>query len=176
MSQEQKTINILFVCLGNICRSPMGEGLFRHHVEMAKEESQFYIDSAGVGAWHIGNPPDSRMITTAAGHDVDISKQKARQFRSEDLEAYDLILCMDRENQHDVLYLDSHDEYGHKVKLLREFDSHPEDYQVPDPYYGGDQGFENVFQMLDRSTKRLLESLLAHEANNPMPSSNQNES
>lgn len=140
----------------------MGEGLFRNHVEKEGLNSKYFIDSAGVGAWHIGNPPDARMIKTAASHGVDISGQKARQFRAEDLLAFDLILCMDRENLHDVLYLDSHDEYGHKVKLLREFDSQPEDFQVPDPYYGGDQGFENVYQMVDRSTKRLLDSLGAH--------------
>lgn len=154
--------SVLFVCLGNICRSPVAEGVFRHHVQEAGLSDAFHIDSAGTGAWHVGQSPDSRMTRTAASNGVDISQQHARQFVAEDLERFDLILAMDKSNLHDILYLDDGDAFGNKVKLFREWDPEPGDFQVPDPYYGGDEGFRNVFKMVDRTSSALLGSLKAH--------------
>ncbi|MDA0684319.1 MAG: low molecular weight phosphotyrosine protein phosphatase [Bacteroidetes bacterium] len=154
--------SVLFVCLGNICRSPVAEGVFRHQVEEAGLTGAFTIDSAGTGAWHVGQSPDSRMTKSAASQGVDISKQHARQFVEEDLERFDLILAMDKSNLHDILYLDKGDTFGHKVKLFREWDPEPGDFQVPDPYYGGDEGFRNVFTMVERTSQALLGSLKAH--------------
>lgn len=151
---------VLFVCLGNICRSPLAEGVFRHYVRKTGLEEHIEIDSAGTGSWHVGEPPDRRMRQTAAQHGISLDGQRARQFAKEDLEAYDHILAMDKENLQDILYLDDDDAFGHKVRLFREFDPEPGDFQVPDPYYGGSQGFENVFQIVDRTARTLLHRLV----------------
>ncbi|GIV59060.1 low molecular weight phosphotyrosine protein phosphatase [Rhodocaloribacter litoris] len=154
-------IKVLFVCLGNICRSPLAEGVFRHLVRERGLEDRFDIDSAGTGSWHVGEPPDRRMRETARRHGVPLDGQRARQFTARDLEHYDHIFVMDRDNLHDVLFLDREDRYGNKVRLFREFDPEPGDYQVPDPYYGGAQGFENVFAIVERTARTLLDRLVA---------------
>ncbi|ARA91713.1 protein tyrosine phosphatase [Rhodothermaceae bacterium RA] len=151
---------VLFVCLGNICRSPLAEGVFRHYVRKAGLEDHIEVDSAGTGSWHVGEPPDRRMRRTAEAHGISLDGQRARQFEKEDLERFDHIFAMDKENLQDILYLDDGDAYGHKVRLFREFDPEPGDYQVPDPYYGGPQGFENVFQIVDRTARTLLHRLV----------------
>lgn len=155
-------VGVLFVCLGNICRSPLAEGVFRHQVRAAGLEDRFLIDSAGTGAWHVGQPPDSRMRQTARTHGIDLDGQQARQFAPEDLERFDHILVMDKDNLHDVLYHDRDGLFGHRVRLLREFDPEPGDFQVPDPYYGGSRGFEEVFAIVSRATHVLLHRLV-HE-------------
>lgn len=154
---------VLFVCLGNICRSPLAEAVFRDIVERRGIADQFEIDSAGTGAWHVGHPPDSRMSATADSHGVSMDAIRGRQFVSEDLDQFDHIFAMDRDNLHDILSMDSSRTAGpnseqFRVRLFREADPEPGDYQVPDPYYGGDSGFENVYQIVDRTCRALVDS------------------
>lgn len=156
---DQK-VRICFVCLGNICRSPLAEGIFRHLVKEANLNDAFEIDSAGTGDWHVGQSPDRRMRETARKNGVSLSGQRARQFVAKDLSYYDHIFAMDKNNLHDILYLDRHDRYGHKARLFREFDPEPGDYQVPDPYYGGRQGFDNVYAIAERTARLLLHRLI----------------
>ena len=157
-----RPVRVLFVCLGNICRSPLAEGVFRDKVEAAGLSDRIEIDSAGTGAWHAGEPPDRRMIATAKGHGVDIAQQRARQFVDTDLADYDHILAMDKSNLHDILYLDGGQDFGQRVTLFRQWDPEPGTYEVPDPYYGGPEGFEEVYRMVDRTSENLLAGLKAH--------------
>ena len=156
----QLQIRVLFVCMGNICRSPLAEGIFRNATDEEGVADAFEIDSAGTGSWHVGDPPDRRMHETAVLHGVSLDGQRARQFNRRDLEHYDHIFVMDRDNLHDVQYLDTDDQFTHKVRLFRELDPEPEDYQVPDPYYGGGDGFEIVFKIVDRTARELLARLI----------------
>ena len=160
MSEKKR---ILFVCQGNIIRSPLAEHLFRQQVEERGIADQFEIDSAGTSAWHAGEPPDARMRQVAASHGLVYSGQ-ARQVRREDLEYYDLIIAMDHENFRDLLRLVSHPGERRKIHLLREFDPDSEpDAPVPDPYYGGQDGFENVFRIVRKAAQALLVSLGSDE-------------
>ena len=156
-----RPVRVLFVCLGNICRSPLAEGVFTQKVREAGLEDAFEIDSAGTGSWHVGEPADRRMRQTAQSHGITLTS-KGRQFAYKDFEDFDHILVMDRSNLHDVLFLDRKEQFGDRVRLFREFDPDPEDHQVPDPYYGGDKGFERVFQIVDRTADKLLAALRAH--------------
>jgi len=157
-----RPVRVLFVCLGNICRSPLAEGVFRDKVRAAGLDGIIDIDSAGTGAWHVGNPPDRRMMATAKRQGVDISAQRARQFVDTDLADFDHILAMDKSNLHDILFLAAGDDFGHRVTLFRQWDPEPGDYEVPDPYYGGDAGFEHVYEIVDRTAEALLKGLAAH--------------
>ena len=154
-------VRVLFVCLGNICRSPVAEGLFQQKVNAAGLAADILVDSAGTGGWHAGAPPDRRMTATAARHGVDLSPLQARQLRRDDLDAFDHVFVMDKQNLHDTLFLDPDGDHGTRVRLFREFDPEPGDYQVPDPYYGGPDGFEEVYRMVDRTTDAILERLRA---------------
>jgi protein-tyrosine phosphatase len=156
---ETDSIRIQFVCLGNICRSPLAEVVFRDKVEEAGLSDHFEIDSSGTGDWHIGNGADARMRQTAHRHGLSLSDHRASQFQEDDLEQYDHIFVMDKSNLNDVLYFDEDDQHNGKVRLFREFDPEPGDYQVPDPYYGGRDGFENVFDIVDRTAETLLQQL-----------------
>lgn len=149
---------ILFLCLGNICRSPMAEGIFRHLVESKGLEGSFDIDSAGMGAWHTGDPPDDRGRKTLHGRGIDISGQRARQVRADDFENFDLLVGMDRSNRDTLLGL-APEQHAHKVRLLLEFAPDTGVEEVPDPYYGGASGFDKVFDLIDAGTKGLLASL-----------------
>jgi len=153
-------IRVQFVCLGNICRSPLAEAVFRDQVEQAGLASHFDIESSGTGDWHVGEQADRRMRETAAQHSVSLDGHRASQFDADDLEGYDHIFVMDKDNLHDVLYFDEDDEHNGKVRLFREFDPEPSDFQVPDPYYGGQDGFENVYQIVERTAKELLDRLI----------------
>lgn len=161
MSKEQAPVRVQFVCLGNICRSPLAEGVFKAKVEDAGLSDRFVIESAGTGSWHVGDPPDKRMIQTARAHGVNLTS-RGRQFDYKDFESFDHILVMDRSNLHDVLFLDRKERFSDRVKLFREFDPSPDDYQVPDPYYGGADGFEQVFRIVERTSEALLAALVAH--------------
>lgn len=141
-------MKILVVCLGNICRSPLAEGILQ-----SKLKDGFIIESAGTGNWHVGKSPDERSVLIARKYGIDISKQRARQFHPDDFEKFDLIFVMDSQNYRDVLKLASNEVQRQKVKLILE------DADVPDPYFGGDDGFENVFQLLDRATDNFLVQL-----------------
>ncbi|HET6568987.1 MAG TPA: low molecular weight protein-tyrosine-phosphatase [Rhodothermales bacterium] len=159
--QEEKAekIGVLFVCLGNICRSPLAEWIFRKHVCEAGLSDAFRIKSVGTGDWHVGQSADARMSRTAARYGVSLERHRARQLVRKDLEDYDYVIVMDRRNEADVRALDRSGVYQEKVHFLRAYDPEPGDYEVPDPYYGGAQGFDHVFQIVDRSTRGLLDYL-----------------
>jgi len=157
-----RPIRVLFVCLGNICRSPLAEAVFRQKVEEAGLADRFEIDSAGTGHWHVGEPPDVRMRATAARRGLDLSGLRARQLRRGDLAgdlAYDHVFVMDKANLNDALYLDPHGDHGTRVRLFREFDPEPDDYQVPDPYYGGPDGFDRVYDIVERTAEAVLQRM-----------------
>ncbi|SMC75439.1 low molecular weight protein-tyrosine-phosphatase [Moheibacter sediminis] len=137
-------MKILMVCLGNICRSPLAEGILR-----SKLNERFHIDSAGTGDWHVGNCPDKRSVSVAKKYGIDISAQRARQFNPKDFDEFDLIYVMDESNFQDVISLAKNENHKSKVKLILG------DKNVPDPYYGGDEGFENVFQILDEVAAQI---------------------
>jgi len=154
-------IRVLFVCLGNICRSPLAEGVFRSLVHEAGMQDRFLIRSAGTGGWHVGGPADERMRQTARRYGVSLDEHCAAQITRKDLETFDHVLVMDKRNMADVLALDTERHYTGKIKLFREFDPEPGDRQVPDPYYGGMEGFDAVYQIVHRTSRALLEHLLA---------------
>ncbi len=157
---ENNPYKIVFVCLGNICRSPTGEGVMQHIINETGFENYFEIDSAGTSAWHAGEPANSKSRSVAESHGVKLLS-RARLFEKRDFDYYDLIIAMDHENRDNLMALAANDDHKEKVQLLREYDETPEDGQVPDPYYGGLSGFENVFQIVDRSCKNLFEQLKA---------------
>ena len=155
-------IRVLFVCLGNICRSPLAEGVFRKKVEEAGLADCFEIDSAGTGSWHAGEAPDVRMRGAARRRGLDLSPLRARQLKRPDLRgphAYDHVFVMDKTNLNDTLYLDPCGDHSTRVRLFREFDPEPDDYQVPDPYYGGPEGFDRVYEIADRTADAILDRL-----------------
>ncbi|PCH96196.1 MAG: protein-tyrosine-phosphatase [Bacteroidetes bacterium] len=145
------------VCLGNICRSPLAEGLLQHKVD--KLGLDVKVDSAGTASYHTGEHPDSRMIKTTANHGIDISSQMAQQFDSEHFNEFDRIYAMDKSNMQDILDLANSDNDRNKVELLLNA-SHPgQDRSVPDPWYGGEQGFEDVYHLVDAACEKISNSL-----------------
>ncbi|MDX1531286.1 MAG: low molecular weight protein-tyrosine-phosphatase [Rhodothermales bacterium] len=152
-----RPIRVLFVCMGNICRSPLAEGVFRQMVEEEGLAHRFEIDSAGTGGWHVGEAPDPRMRSTARRRGLNIDKQRARQVVRTDLQRFDHVFVMDKTNLHDTLALDPRGDHDTRVRLFREFDPEPEHYQVPDPYTGGQQGFEHVFDIVERTSRAILD-------------------
>ncbi len=161
MSRPDRPVRVLFVCMGNICRSPLAEGLFRRMVEGDGLGDAFEIDSAGTGAWHVDEPPDPRMRSTARRRGLDIGALRGRQLTRADLHGYDHVFVMDKTNLHDALALDPDGDHGTRIRLFREFDPEPEDYQVPDPYTGGQQGFERVYDIAERTSRAVLDRLKA---------------
>jgi protein-tyrosine phosphatase len=155
---RETPMRICFVCLGNICRSPTAEGIFQHMVYERGLQDRFFIDSAGTSAWHVGEPANSKSQQIANKHGVKLLS-RARAFDARDLEEFDLILAMDKQNHEDILSLDPRGSYQHKVRMMRDFDPQPDDPSVPDPYFGGMDGFQNVFDVLHRSSARLLDLL-----------------
>ena len=154
------TTKILFVCIGNICRSPLAEGVFNQLANQAGRAADFVVDSCGTGGWHAGELPDPRSRAVAQKHGLTLT-HRARQFQPTDFQKFDLIVVMDRENKTDLLsYSNLPPSLAAKIKLLREWDPNANgDLDVPDPYYGGPDGFENVYQMVERSAQGLLKSL-----------------
>jgi len=145
---------ILMVCLGNICRSPLAEGIMR-----SKLSEDFIVDSAGTGGWHAGELPDKRSISTAKGRGLDITNQRARQFKKSDFDTFDHIFVMDNSNYKHVLALAPNEEAKLKVKLILNEIFPNENVDVPDPYYGGQDGFENVFDILDQACEEIVRKL-----------------
>ena len=150
-------IKILMVCLGNICRSPLAEGLLTS--KLPKEK--FLVDSAGTGEWHIGKQPDERSIATARKHGIDISKQKGKHFTVKLFDEFDYIYVMDNSNYNDVIFLAKTNEHKAKVKLILDELFPGDNVDVPDPYYGLQNGFDMVYEMLDEATDIIAKKLIA---------------
>jgi len=138
---------ILMVCLGNICRSPLAEGILKSKLP----KDQFVVDSAGTGDWHVGQLPDKRSIAIAKKHGIDITDQRAQHFKAKHFDQFDFIYAMDLSNYKNILQLAPNEEAKVKVKLILNELFPNENIEVPDPYYGGEEGFENVYQMLDKA-------------------------
>lgn len=137
---------ILMVCLGNICRSPLAEGIMRSKLS----STHFFIDSAGTSGFHSGNAPDPRSIEVAQKNGLDISQQKSRPFRAYDLEEFDVIFVMDKANYRDVIRHVQNEDERQKVKLILNYPN-SETEEVPDPYYGGKNGFDHVYNLLEKA-------------------------
>ena len=146
---------VLMVCLGNICRSPLAEGILTSKVDSNKVE----VSSAGTGGWHVGELPDPRSIDVAQKFGIDITNQRGKQFSTYDFEVYDYIFVMDKGNYRDVIKLATSPSEENKVQLILEETYPGEKRDVPDPYYGGDQGFENVYHMLDIACDKIAARL-----------------
>lgn len=146
-------MKILMVCLGNICRSPLAEGILKHKV--TQQGLDWEIDSAGTGAYHAGELPDIRSIAVARNHGIDITDQRARQFKTSDFDNFDKIFVMDASNYRNVLILARNESDESKVEMIRNLVNPGWNEQVPDPYWDNN-GFENVFQMLDEACDRLI--------------------
>lgn len=155
--------SILFVCLGNICRSPLAEGIFRDRVAKRGLTDRFEIDSAGTGGWHVGEPADARAAMVAESHGVTL-ESRARQVTEDDLARYDYVIAMDRDNLAELERMAAGVEDAAELHLLREFDPAGTGEEVPDPYYGGASGFEAVYDMVNRSCEAFLEHVLARNA------------
>lgn len=151
-------INVLFVCMGNICRSPTAEGIFTHLTHQKNLGHLIRVDSAGTHAYHVGNPPDPRAQATALKRGIDLSTQTARRVSTQDFEEFDYILAMDRENLHELLDI-CPEEHVHKVRLFLEYAPHLDIREVPDPYYGGPSGFERVLDMVETASEGLLNAI-----------------
>lgn len=151
-------VNVLFVCLGNICRSPLAEGVLLQMIREKGLENQIRVDSAGTSNYHIGDSPDPRTMKNARDNNI-ILTSKARQFSAEDFSSFDYILAMDHSNYHNILRLDPRQRHMNKVMLLRQFDPQDKGADVPDPYFGGEDGFEQVFEIVHRSVDHFLSHL-----------------
>ena len=157
---DDRRIGVLFICLGNICRSPLAEGVFLHHAHARGVSARFTVDSAGTGGWHAGDLADPRMRAVAAEHGVELVS-RARAVHADDFRTFDHLLCMDEEN-HTVLR-----ERGaplDRLRLLLDVDPQAPRRDVPDPYYGGVDGFHTVYTLVDRACQALLDELLAADA------------
>jgi protein-tyrosine phosphatase len=146
---------VLFVCMGNICRSPTAEGVFRQHVSRHAPGLDIEIDSAGTHDYHVGDPPDPRTVKAAARRGIDLASLRARQVQDDDFERFDLILAMDPLN-HVTLLDRSAPEFHPRIRLLLEFAPQAGRPDVPDPYYGGAAGFEEVLDLVDAAAEGLL--------------------
>ncbi|WP_167285403.1 low molecular weight protein-tyrosine-phosphatase [Marilutibacter alkalisoli] len=151
-------VRLLVVCLGNICRSPMAEGVLRARIAASPLAGRVEIDSAGTGDWHVGEPPDRRAVAKAREHGIDIGDLRARQFSPADHQRFDWLLCADRSNLRDVRAM-SPDGARARSALLLEWAGQGVDADIPDPYTGGASHFEEVFQLLDRAAAGVIERL-----------------
>lgn len=151
--------NVLFVCLGNICRSPTAEGVFRKIVESRGLARRFAIDSAGTGDWHIGAPPDERAQRAAARRGIDLSALRARQVDAADLAAFDYIIAMDCANRADLLRL-AEARHRHKVHLFLDLSPNIDRDEVPDPYCGGEGDFEQALDLIEQASHNLLDHIV----------------
>jgi protein-tyrosine phosphatase len=150
---------LLFVCMGNICRSPTAEGVMRRLVAARGLQDEVRIDSAGIGDWHVGDAPDARSTSVAATRGI-VLEGAARQVRAADFEDFDLLLCADRSNARDLRRLAPDAAAAAKVRLLREFDPAADgDLDVPDPYYGGPDGFDHVLDLVEAACAGLLDEI-----------------
>ena len=155
---------VLFVCLGNICRSPTAHGVFESMVRERGLDRRIYVDSCGTGDWHIGHPPDSRAAAEAAGRGYDLSHLRARQVSASDFDQFDYILAMDRQNLSDLEAMRPPGFGGH-LGLFLPFAAGSGYEEVPDPYYGGDQGFTEVLDMVEAASEGLLQEICGADSN-----------
>lgn len=146
-----KTISVLFICLGNICRSPTAEGIFLKRI--AESELKVRVDSAGTGGWHVGNPPDARMQKAAKSRGYDLSDLRARQITKEDCQSFDYIIAMDNENLRNIKRLCNNSKA--EIKLFLDY-AKSNQIEVPDPYYGGADGFDVVIDLIEDASQGLL--------------------
>ncbi len=152
-----KQVNVLFVCMGNICRSPTAEGVFRDLTKRMNID-HIHIDSAGTHAYHIGDPPDKRSMSTATSRNIDMSQQRARKVAIDDFDDFDYILVMDESNHSELIRI-CPDHLQHKVELFMNYSTSFSETEVPDPYYGGAKGFDHVFDLVDDASKGLLDKI-----------------
>ena len=148
-------VKVLFVCMGNICRSPTAEGVFGHHLSAHGLDGLVSIDSAGTHGWHAGNPPDPRSVTAASIRGIDISEIRSRKVRASDFTEFDYVLAMDRDNLADMVNLVS-GEVSARVQLFLKFAPHLDTTDVPDPYYGGPNGFDHVLDLVEAASEGLI--------------------
>ncbi len=151
-------LKILFVCLGNICRSPLAEAIFKHKIRERKLDHRVEFASCGTANYHVGDTPDPRTIKNALKNGVVID-HLGRQLSTHDLEEYDYILAMDHSNHTNILRLANAKNHSHKIRLMRSFDLSPAGEEVPDPYYGDEAGFQNVFDILSHSIDSFIHHL-----------------
>lgn len=150
-------MRILMVCLGNICRSPLAEGILRKKAE--ENALELFIDSAGTSNFHIGENPDKRTIKNALKNGVDVSMLVARQFKTKDFEKFDIIYTMDHQNYENVMALAQSEDHKKKVRMILN-ELHPnQNMPVPDPYFGGEEGFQHVFELLDAACDKIIEKI-----------------
>src|SRR5918998_6837242 len=149
-------VRVLFVCMGNICRSPLAQGVFEEVLRRESLEDQVFVDSAGTGRWHIGEPPDSRASDAASLRGLDIGAQRARQVRPEDCESFDYVLTMDEENYRAVASLCRG---AAVVRPFLDFAETSPERAVPDPYYGGPDGFERVLDLVEEASEGLIRDI-----------------
>ena len=157
MIENTKIISVLFVCMGNICRSPTAEGVFRHHASEAGLSDRVFVDSAGTHAYHVGEPPDRRAIAAAERRGVSLLDLRARRVSDADFDRFDYIIAMDVDNVAQLQEQGS-PEHHSKVRLFLDF-SPGSEQEVPDPYYGGAAGFERVLDLVEDASRGLLETL-----------------
>jgi len=150
-------VKVLFICMGNICRSPTAEGVFRHQVNNAGLSEQISIDSGGTHAYHVGNPPDTRSQAAALKRGIDLSSQRARRVTADDFSSFDYVVAMDESNKRDLLALCPAG-YEERVHLFLDF-SDSQESEVPDPYYGQGRGFEIVLSLVEDAAEGLLERI-----------------
>ena len=148
-------IRVLFVCLGNICRSPLAEAVFNHKIQQSGLDVHFEADSCGTGDYHIGEPPDPRTLANARKNGIAVD-HFCRQITVDDLSYFDYVLAMDNSNFQNIMRLEGSEQHSHKVSLLREFDPEGKGQEVPDPYFGGEEGFDLVYSILDRSLEGFI--------------------
>lgn len=154
--------NLLFVCLGNICRSPIAEGVFRHNAKQRRLADHFFVESAGLGSWHIGSPPDQRAQAAMRLRGIDISELRARRVVPSDFEFFDLILAMDRSNR-DNLYKLAPFAERHKIALLMDYAANMSVQEIPDPFFGNAASFDYACQLIDAACRGLIVSLTAQQ-------------
>ena len=163
-----KPTRVLFVCTGNICRSPLAEGVFRHLIRARGLEEHYVVDSAGTGGWHAGEGPDLRSVEVAERNGVSLDGQLARQVKAADFDDFDWVIAMDRQNLRDLRpFAPPPRGRATHIHLLREFDPDPGDQEVPDPYYGGEDGFDRVYEMVARSCEALLDQMERSRGSSP---------